>query len=212
MSQGTAFVHNLFVGELFVRPDTNRFTLYHLPHSTMVGGVMLVYGGDDRLLNNIFIGNDGDSSNGGTYGTICYNGYSNSTVKKTTDNDTPAADIGRTLPTKIKNNLYLSGAKACKHEQNPRFLPGFKPEFIIEEEDGYFWLRTNFTDMPSDMVAERVATESLGIAFEAEQPFENRDGSPVSVDSDFSDSPRGEKTFIGPFERWCKKIRLCKIT
>ena len=56
VSQGTACVHNLFAGKIYAVPDTNRFTMYHLPHSTMVGGVMLVYGGDDRILNNIFIG------------------------------------------------------------------------------------------------------------------------------------------------------------
>ena len=56
VSQGTACLHNLFAGKLLAVPDTNRFTMYHLPHSTQVGGVMLVYGGDDRVLYNIFAG------------------------------------------------------------------------------------------------------------------------------------------------------------
>lgn len=202
MSQGTAFVHNLFAGELFNKPDTNRFTLYHLPHSTMVGGVMLIYGGDDRVINNLFIGNGN--------GTACYNGYSHCAAKKTTENDTPAADIGSTLPTIIRSNLYLSGAKAWEHEQAPRIISDFRPELTVKEENGYYWLCSNFTALSGDILSDRVDTAALGIAFQSEQPYENRDGSPVTLDADFSDCPRGEKTAIGPFERWQNKICLCK--
>lgn len=66
VSQGTACVHNLFAGKIYAVPDTNRFTMYHLPHSTMVGGVMLVYGGDDRFFNNIFVGQRDENKHRGS--------------------------------------------------------------------------------------------------------------------------------------------------
>lgn len=106
-----------FAGKIYAVPDTNRFTMYHLPHSTMVGGVMLVYGGDDRILNNIFIGQSIENKHRGVHGTKAYENYSHSAAPKTMDNDTPAADIGRTLPMTIQNNVYLNKAENWTHEK-----------------------------------------------------------------------------------------------
>ena len=50
------FVHDLFAGELNVRRDINRFSLYHFPHDTFASSVMVIYGGDNRVANNIFLG------------------------------------------------------------------------------------------------------------------------------------------------------------
>jgi len=56
MSQGGAFVHNLFAGKLCTIPEMRRFTPYHFPHETEIMGVMTISGGDVRFYNNIFIG------------------------------------------------------------------------------------------------------------------------------------------------------------
>jgi hypothetical protein len=56
MSQGGAFVHNLFTGKLCTIPEMNRFTPYHFPHETEIMGVMTISGGDVRFYNNLFIG------------------------------------------------------------------------------------------------------------------------------------------------------------
>jgi hypothetical protein len=56
MSQGGAFVHNLFAGKLCTLPEMNRFTPYHFPHETEIMGVMTISGGDNRFCNNLFIG------------------------------------------------------------------------------------------------------------------------------------------------------------
>lgn len=55
--------------------------------------------------------------------------------------------------------------------------------------------------MPGDTIV-------IGKAFESEQSYENRDGSPISVDSDFEDQPRGKEATIGPFEHYCDRIQL----
>lgn len=93
VSQGTACLHNLFAGKLFATPDTNRFTPYHQPHSTRVAGVMLVYGGDDRILNNIFLRGEGTDAVRGEYGTKAYESYSAEAPARSTRDDTPAADL-----------------------------------------------------------------------------------------------------------------------
>ena len=104
VSKGTACLHNLFAGKLFATPDTNRFTPYHQPHSTRVAGVMLVYGGDDRFLNNIFLRGEGTDAVRGEYGTKAYEAYSAEAPARSTRDDTPAADLGRTLPMTVRSN------------------------------------------------------------------------------------------------------------
>jgi hypothetical protein len=61
MSQGGAFVHNLFTGRFVVRNELTRTTPYHFPHETAVAGYAKITGGDDRYWNNVFVG-DGDGS------------------------------------------------------------------------------------------------------------------------------------------------------
>ncbi|MGN0522182.1 MAG: NosD domain-containing protein [Eubacterium sp.] len=222
VSQGTALIHNLFAGKIQILHDTNRFTMYHIGHSTMVGGVMLIYGGDDRIMNNIFIGNGKGSrllknvvtkfsikKNNCTYGTACYEGYSYNTQNKDLKNDTPAADIGKTLPVTACNNIYLNGAKSWSHEKNPRVVTGLEARIKVSQENGHYYLYSNLGDILSDgFTAGRVGTDKLGFAFESEQPYENRDGSPFSSDSDFTGNPRGEEVKIGPFEKLESKILL----
>ena len=211
VSQGTACLHNLFAGKVLAVPDTNRFTMYHLPHSTQVGGVMLIYGGDDRILHNLFIGNTRNVWQDGSYGTTCYNDYSHEAAAKSRENDTPAADLGRTLPVTVRDNLYLNGAQSWAHEANPHFLPDFCARVTVEEADGHIWLCTNLEEIAEALDAwrvGRVTTEELGCAFEPDQPFENRDGSLYTADSDLLGRPRPEQTRIGPFEGSCQRIQL----
>lgn len=211
VSQGTACLHNLFAGKVLAVPDTNRFTMYHLPHSTQVGGVMLIYGGDDRILHNLFIGNTRNVWQDGSYGTTCYNDYSHEAAAKSRENDTPAADLGRTLPVTVRDNLYLNGAQSWAHEANPHFLPDFCARVTVEEADGHIWLCTNLEEIAEALDAwrvGRVTTEELGRAFEPDQPFENRDGSLYTADSDLLGRPRPEQTRIGPFEGSCQRIQL----
>lgn len=207
-SQGTALVHNLFAGKLLAKPDTSRFTFYHVPHATAVQGMILVYGGDDRVLNNIFLGQDTENRYPGAYGTACYEGYLHAAVKKTLENDTPACDVGRTLPVIVRDNLYLNGAESWAHEQAPHTLPGFRAELSVTEEDGRFYLCSNLGELAGTVRGEQVTTVVLGSAFEPEQPFENRDGSPLSVDSDFLGQPRGAQAAIGPFEHCGSRVLL----
>jgi hypothetical protein len=54
MSQGGAFVHNLFAGNIRVNKETSRYTPYHLPHQTDIAGLSIILNGDDRFFNNLF--------------------------------------------------------------------------------------------------------------------------------------------------------------
>nr|BFF26111.1 hypothetical protein GCM10025732_40760 [Glycomyces mayteni] len=56
MSTGGAYVHNYFAGRIANCTEHQRYTPYHLPHSTAVHGVANILGGDDRFYNNLFVG------------------------------------------------------------------------------------------------------------------------------------------------------------
>lgn len=208
VSQGTACVHNLFAGTLYALPDTNRFTLYHLPHSTAVGGVMLVYGGDDRILNNIFSGTDGPRAEHETCGTSCYDGYGSVLSQSETLANSAQFDTVYTFPVQIRDNAYVNGALPSSPEENPRTASGFAAEFSISWEDGQCWLNTNLYDAPLDLLASPVSTETLGKAFESDQAFENPDGSPLQINTDFYGNKRGNAVKIGPLETPSPRIRL----
>lgn len=62
LSEGGAFVHNLFTGKFVLRSELSRYTPYHVPHETAVAGYSNISGGDDRFYNNIFI-RDNDTDN-----------------------------------------------------------------------------------------------------------------------------------------------------
>jgi hypothetical protein len=55
-SQGGAYVHNLIRGKISIGRDQSRFTPYFLPHSIDMAGLTTIYGGDDRVYNNIIVG------------------------------------------------------------------------------------------------------------------------------------------------------------
>ncbi len=61
VSQGGAFVHNLFAGHIVINPDRGRMTPYHFPHETAVAGYTNIIGGDDQFIQNVFL-RDGDAN------------------------------------------------------------------------------------------------------------------------------------------------------
>ncbi|MGN0315909.1 MAG: right-handed parallel beta-helix repeat-containing protein [Fusicatenibacter sp.] len=205
VSQGTACVHNLFAGEFRPIPDRTRFTLYHLPHSTMVGGVSLVYGGDDKIANNIFIGAGDENS---FYGTAAYQDYGEEYEKSLAIDVLPTADINQTFPVDIHDNLYLNNAKSYNKEKNPR-TAGLEVYLHLVKEDGHYYLETNLYNAEADFYGGLITTENLGYAFETEQAYEERDGARIVIDKDFAGIERNmEHPVIGPLEQICRRVML----
>ncbi len=58
-AQGGAYVNNLCCGKMNLQKVSDRSTPYHFPHTTQVAGTAVVYGGDDRFYNNLFVGGKG---------------------------------------------------------------------------------------------------------------------------------------------------------
>jgi len=174
LSQGGAFVHNLIAGGITVNDFDARMTPFHKAHSTELAGLHDNPSGDTRFYNNLFV-NHGDLS-----------GY-----------NTPR------LPVWMDGNVFLKGATASTQEKNPVIKPDFDGEVkLVEKADGTY-LRMNFDRAWSaNRIRKRVTTELLGKAVVPNVPFEQPDGSPIVIDTDYFGKPRsGSNPTPGPFEQ-----------
>jgi hypothetical protein len=183
-SQGTAFVHNLMAGQICMWPEPNRFTPYHLPHSTKVAGLSTIFSGDDRYYNNILLACDQDfkmNKKVFNFGTKGYNKAS--------------------LPVWIDGNVYYTGSEHYEKELTFLEKADFNPELKIVEEGEHVYLHLTMERDLLTLVNQFVTTELLGKAKMPEQLFENVDGSPLQIDTDyFGNNRKQENPVAGPFE------------
>jgi hypothetical protein len=194
-SEGGAFVHNLIAGQLVMLPDLGRFTPYHLPHSTEVAGLCTIMSGDDRYYNNVFLGlgdeiKKTDSQN--NYGLVGYNNAK--------------------LPVWISGNVYYNQATPYKNETDFIQNAGFKPEFKIVEEGDDVFLSFSTEENSTDPKTRLITTELLGKAKIPKEAYENPDGSPLRIDTDYFGRKRSEiNPSAGPFEKSDKGLIKLKV-
>ncbi len=193
-SQGGAYAHNLISGAVYTWPDLNRFTPYFLPHSTDIGALTTIPGGDDRYYNNIFVGNGGDVTNDTTiivnpwdpknkykFGLIGYNQAK--------------------LPVWMNSNVYYFGAIPSKKDVNQIVEPTFNPGIQLTEDGKHGYLQMNAGPVISSVKSRMVTSEVLGKAKIPKARFENADGSALKIDTDFLGNKRSEANpTAGPFE------------
>jgi alpha-N-arabinofuranosidase len=172
-SQGGAYVHNLFAGTIKLLTRDSRQTPFLKAHSTAVAGYHDNPNGDDRYYNNLFVG---------------------------------GADLSiydhAPLPMAVDGNVFLKGAKPSLYETGPLVEPKLDPAIRLVEEAGSFYLQMNF-DLAWDVERDRqlVTTELLGRAMIPHLPYEQPDGKPISVNTDyFGQSRDDEDPTPGPFE------------
>ncbi len=175
-SQGIAFVHNLFVGSFNnLRGDT-RSTPYHPAHSTTVAGLYAAAkgdSGDDRFYNNLFVASSG---------------------LQAMDNSS--------LPCFAAGNVFTRGAMPSKFDTVPLLQPELDPApNLVEQADGVYLEITYAQDRNADGRCEPVTTQRLGKAKVPDCAYENPDGSPLKIDSDYWGRPRSQThPTPGPFE------------
>jgi alpha-N-arabinofuranosidase len=172
-SQGGAYVHNLIAGGTSMNSFDGRMTPFHKAHSTEVAGLHNNPSGDDRFYNNLFV-QRGDLS---------------------------PYDAAKS-PVWMDGNVFLKGAKSSKHEKDPLVKPQFDPAIkLVEKADG-FYLELQFDKTwAAEGTRKLVTTDLLGKAAIPNLPYENPDGSPVRIDTDYFGKKRdAAKPSAGPFE------------
>jgi hypothetical protein len=177
ISQGGAYVHNLFAGFFRVWQEKNRYTPYHLPHQTDVAGLSIILNGDDRFYNNLFLPVLPDEKQ--SYGLAVYNKAE--------------------YPSYADGNVYYNKALPFEGEQNPVVLPDFDPQFKIEDNGKEVYVTFLLENLDSQQT-ELVTTERLGKAKFPKQAYEHPDGTPIIFDTDYLGNLRTSHPRQGPFE------------
>lgn len=179
MSEGGAYAHNLFTGQIISRPEPSRVTPYHPAHSTAVAGLVDIKGGDDRFYSNILVGKGAGAK--GDFGLWVYD--------------------QREFPLQTGGNVYCNGARPYARESKAVSLPAVDPKVRIVEEGQNVYLHLVWSAAMRNPGTVLVTTELLGKAKVPELAYENPDGSPVKVDRDYFGQRRGAASPTpGPFE------------
>jgi len=183
VSEGGAFVHNLFAGRIITFPEPNRDTPYHKAHSTEVAGLVNTKGGDNRFYHNLFVSGTG------------------------------LAPYDRAaLPMFVAGNVFLAGTAPCKAEQSPIVASQFDPAIELQVSDGAVELRIALDKQWGDAARPLVTTELLGKARIPDLPYEQPDGTPYRIDTDYFGQPRSaDRLFPGPFASPIDGVQTFKL-
>lgn len=185
-TDGGVYANNLFSGYIN-RLDDQRYTPYHLNHSTEVKGICTITEGDHRLLNNIFIGGSNPEMK---YGTVVFDASKR--------------------PIIAEDNLFFNGAAPMTDKNNGPVYETINPKLTVEETaDGEVYINTSvgFKGV-APFKGRKVDARRLGTAQLSGIPFENPDGSPYSVDKDYFGNSRGASTTVGPIEKFDSDRRI----
>ena len=203
-AQGGAYVHNIFFGGIYRYDVIERSTPYHYGHSTDIKGTALVYGGDDRIYNNIFLDTLKTESQQYICGTEMYNGYPSSLEEYIERVDKHGkGDVENYMrerqPVYIDGNYYGDGAKAYDKEKNALVSDVASGALITEEENGVY-LTITLAEGFENIATKTVTTKTLGMPRLTEEPYEHADGTPIAITTDFFGNARGERPTAGPIE------------
>lgn len=204
ISQGGAYVHNLFCGTSFSDPDLGRTTPYHFPHTTDIAGFAQIYGGDDRFYQNIFAGTVEEE---GIWkkGTNMYQGCPDSYetfIRQITELGHDAAqgkDPDVKQPAYIESNCYFCNAPSYEGERN-KVTDSADIQPVIKEEKGKVYLEMDVPVGITKPATVIITTGKLGMPRYAHYPYENPDGTELSIDTDYNGCKRTENPAPGPFE------------
>ncbi len=190
-SEGGAYVHNLFCGLINAWPDLGRETPFHAAHSTEISGLVNVKGGDDRFYNNVFIPAR-SAEPGDKLGLRKYDASG--------------------LPLQTGGNVYYNGARPYAREPNPLVVKDIDASVAFVEKEGGVYLSIRTGGKVPMQPASLVSSRRLGKAAVSGLGYENPDGSPLMIDSDYFGQPRDSMNPVaGPFAdpmAWDREIRL----
>jgi alpha-L-arabinofuranosidase len=201
VAQGGAYVHNLICGKMNLQKVLDRSTPYHFPHTTQVAGTAVVYGGDDRFANNLFVGAAG-IPNCGTAGynpnTASYEEY----VEKVLSQGVGDLEMFKRVeqPAYISSNAYFNGAEGFDREQGGYSDKAFDPCVKVVEEGGAVYLEIQAKPELLAVPAKIASTATLGTVRIVDAIFDDPHGEPIVLDKDYLGAKRSEKPVPGPVE------------
>jgi alpha-N-arabinofuranosidase len=195
ISTGSAFINNLFAGQICKATENERFTPYHYPHSTKIAGIMTTQGGDDRYYNNVFIktpaplydifekaGRPKREKGAMDYGLGMYDNYPAGMPLK----DYAISEMSQVkLPVIAKNNLYVNGAVPNKNGKGELVMDKPGTSIQIEKKPDGIYLHLKLSDDLAIKESTIISSAELGEALVPEAIFESADGNPILFNTDY---------------------------
>ncbi len=199
-AQGTALVHNVIAGNADQFKDLERQTPYHFPHSTQVLGVAQLFGGDNRIYNNLMLGAYPSTASIWKPMNAIYDPYYTPEYfyKKMAEHDFWMNDT-QFQPMWVDENAYSGYASPWRAEEHPIFADGMT--FEVAEENGEWTLTLTVPENVANASCKAVTTERLGAPIYTEEPYENPDGTPVDFTKDILGNTRDGAIVPGPFAK-----------
>jgi hypothetical protein len=193
MSQGGAYAHNLFAGIIDSAQELKRFTPYHPAHATTVVDRVNIPGGDNRWFNNLFLGGpsepaqpvDANAKSRQRFLGYGIRGYET-----------------RKQPSPAGGNVHTGAARPSAGESHPLLVTDTTATVQVITENDHVFLQ--FASLPKLAAATTapVTTASLGSTQVSRQAFENPDGTPLTLDTDYFGAKRSATApTAGPFEQ-----------
>lgn len=204
-AQGTAFVHNLQCGMMHKEDVLNRATPYHFPHTTQLAGAAVVYGGDDRFYQNIFVGGAKLPYQVSVFSGLT--GYEGAPADldeyvEWVEKD-GCGDLEKHLHTKqpvyADGNVYLGGAESLRLEKS-QLCDDADPQVRIVTQGEEVYLEMTAPKGIVQMASALIDTQKLGKARIVEEAYVTLEDEPVIIDHDLAGEPRKIRPTAGPLE------------
>jgi hypothetical protein len=199
-SSGVALVHNIFGGNITVVNYDSRLTPYHKPHSTYISDMHDNPGGDVQFVNNLFVNEGNASQYSKTLLPVTFNGnvYTKGTVRAI-GNDKPMrfGEMGKEAQEQLKKYK-----KQVAVEKNAVIKNEFDAIAQLSTQKDGVYLEINLDkNWMAEQKRQLVTTQTLRPAIIPNLPFENTDGSPLQIDTDYFGNQRNKANpSPGPFE------------
>jgi alpha-N-arabinofuranosidase len=173
ISHGIAVSHNLLAGGFKSTDFDPRNTPFHPAHATDIAGLLNSPAGDHRFYNNL-------AARGFNGGAL---------------NASPFPCFGA-------GGVFTKGASPSKFETDTLVKPDFDAKVkLTKKADGWYLSLAEDPAWKDAVKRPLVTTKLLGLAKVPNLPYENADGTPLAIDTDYFGKKRdASNPFPGPFE------------
>ncbi len=192
-AQGIAFFNNIINGNVKLERSQERYTPYHVPHSTKLAGLFNNTGGDVRFYNNILLQNinpEGVEPSG----LASLNPLPECTAETSAAVADYSVRFKCSLPMWSESNIYFNGAPAWAHDKGSvESKDKVEISFERQGEEGYINLNITPAQL-GNLKTNGICTQMLGRTISSEMIFENADETPFIFTHDIMGNERNAKS------------------
>lgn len=205
VAQGGAYINNLCCGTMRRLDVLDRSTPYHFPHSTEVAGTAVVFSGDDRLYQNIFLGGAAAYTEESITGTSGYDVFELTSMKEYTNKIASSGNGDHEMfdtikqPVYINGNAYLNGARPYRRETS-NYVSDSDPAVKITQEGKETYLEITVEKGLLELPAKVINSGELEMVRIVEAAYEDPSGNSIAFDTDYLGEKYTEAPIVGSIQ------------